>query len=104
MRPATFFAGNLVFHKLCSKHFLIQSVFFAAFSGEVNLLFHSSITLIANLLQLPNSTPGGNRHMRSLNFCRKFNSRQLLFEAFFLHYQYFLQRSALKSYFPMLVH
>ncbi len=33
-------------------------------------------------LELPGSTPGGDRHMRPLTFCRKFHSQRLLFEAF----------------------
>ncbi len=29
------------------------------------------------------STPAGDRHMHPVTFCTKFNSKQLLFEAFF---------------------
>ncbi len=43
----------------------------------------SSEVLFKYELEPPSSTPGGDRHMHPRIFCRKLNSKQPLFKAFF---------------------
>ncbi len=43
-----------------------------------SLKYYNVLKLV--IFGAPSSTPGGDRHMRSVNFCMKLNSEQLLFE------------------------
>ncbi len=47
-----FFVVNLILQNFYSKHFSIKSVFFTAFSPELNLLFRSKYSIIFKKLQI----------------------------------------------------
>ncbi len=66
-------------------YIISKKVFFAVFTPQVYLLSHSIISNKAILGDpyLHYGVWGGDRHICLQIFCTKFNSEQLLFEAFF---------------------
>ncbi len=80
-----FFVQNSIPNNFCLKLLWMRCVFLAAFSSTVNVLFLLSTILYFNHINLSSPLASLYRdidiHARGL-ICTKFNSEQLLFEAF----------------------